>query len=158
MKESVSAAIQLVKAQASMKPMTENEIIDLVSSLSFKIDNIGSEEIPQVASIEPKKSIKESSVQCIECGQTFKVLTKKHLATHGLTPREYRVKWGLKPKQPLAAKSVSRARRNKMQEMRLWEKIGQRKVGQQVGQQNSPKAIKKTPKVVEIKAQEVEQV
>lgn len=37
-------------------------------------------------------------------------LTTKHLSNHGLSPREYKTKWGLSLKQPLSAKSLTKAR------------------------------------------------
>ena len=72
--------------------------------------------------VDPKKAIREKSVICLECGKKFKVLTKKHLATHGLTPAEYKDKWGFKKTQALVDKSLARARKNKMQEMQLWKR------------------------------------
>ena len=78
--------------------------------------------------MDPSKAVKESSVVCLECGKSFKVLTKKHLSAHGLTPEEYRSKYGYKKGAPLAAKSLQRERRKKMKDMRLWER--RRKVAQ----------------------------
>jgi predicted transcriptional regulator len=72
--------------------------------------------------MDPKKAIREKSITCMECGKTFKVLTKRHLLTHGLTPKEYKEKWGYKKDTSLVAKSLARDRRKKMQDMRLWEK------------------------------------
>ncbi len=46
----------------------------------------------------------------------------RQLKTHGLTAKEYKAKWGLKKTTSLAAKSLVRMRRKKMQEMRLWER------------------------------------
>ena len=73
-------------------------------------------------SITPEESIGENSITCLECGQEFRTLGKKHLAKHGLTPAEYRKKWGLPRKQSLAAKYLSRERSKRMRETTLWEK------------------------------------
>ena len=69
-----------------------------------------------------KRSIKEKSIVCLECGKTFKVITKKHLILHGLDAVSYRAKWGLKKGTPLTCKELQRARRQKMKDMKLWEK------------------------------------
>ena len=74
--------------------------------------------------MDPKKAVKEKSITCLECAKTFKVITKKHLATHGLTPESYKAKHGFKKTMPLVCKSLQRERRKKMQDMRLWEKKG----------------------------------
>ena len=129
MEEYVKEALEIVKAQAQVRTMTEDEIASMVKSLSESIKAmaeggeagtapVGTQEPP----VDPKKSIREQSEICLECGKKFKVLTKRHLATHGLTPEEYREKWGFKKKQPLVAKSLARQRKKKMQEMQLWKR------------------------------------
>ena len=72
--------------------------------------------------MDPKKSIKEASITCLECGKSFKVITRKHLASHGLAPEESRAKYGFKKTQALACKSLARERRAKMKDMKLWER------------------------------------
>jgi len=132
MDEFIKQALEIVKAQAGVRPMTEEEMMSMVTKLAMNLRGVaengaaaeaGTEASPEV-NIDPKKAIKEKSVTCLECGKTFKVLTKKHLATHGLTPEEYREKYGYKKGPPLIAKSLSKARRKKMQEMQLWTKKG----------------------------------
>ena len=76
--------------------------------------------------MDPKKAIKEKSVTCLECGKSFKVITKKHLTTHDLTTEEYREKYGYKKGTALIAKALSKARKKKMQEMQLWTKKGKK--------------------------------
>ena len=68
----------------------------------------------------PKKSITVNTVTCLICGKAGKVLTKSHLAKHGMTPAEYRETFGIKKGTPLIAKALIKARREKMQEMKLW--------------------------------------
>jgi predicted transcriptional regulator len=123
MEEYLVQAIEIVKSQASVRTMTEEEITSMVHSLSNKIRNIAEGEASPVAqepAVDPKKAIREKSVICLECGKSFKVLTKKHLASHGLTPEEYKAKWGYKKGTSLVAKSLARERRKKMKDMKLW--------------------------------------
>ena len=58
----------------------------------------------------------------MECGKTFKILTRKHIASHTLDAAAYREKWGLKKDTPLVCKGLQRERRKKMKDMKLWEK------------------------------------
>jgi len=60
--------------------------------------------------IDPKKSIQKNKIVCIECGQEFKMLSPKHLTSHGLNSKEYRKKHGLSSRQPLCAKALSEKR------------------------------------------------
>lgn len=126
-------AFDLVKAQASVRVMSEDEIFNTVISLAERFEKHinGSVEIPAdaeesceapVAACDPKRSIKEKSIVCCECGKVFKVLTKRHLELHGLDPVSYRAKWGLKKGTPLTCKELQKQRRAKMKEMKLWEK------------------------------------
>ena len=59
--------------------------------------------------MDPKRSIQKNKIVCLECGQSFKMLTK-HLKSHGMTPKEYRQKYGFSSTQSLCAKSLSEER------------------------------------------------
>lgn len=119
-------ALEIVKAQASVRTMTEEEITTMVKKLSEGIraisENCGEEE--ETDAIDAKKAIKEKTITCVICGKAFKLLTKKHLGSHGLTADEYRERCGYKKGTPLVCKSLQRERRKKMQDMRLWERRG----------------------------------
>ncbi|BCS86943.1 MucR family transcriptional regulator [Pseudodesulfovibrio sediminis] len=128
MEDYLKEALEIVKAQASVRTMTEDEITSMVQKLATGIKAIA-EGAPVAAeestAVDPQKAIREKSILCCVCGKSFKVITKKHLASHGLTPEEYREKYGYKKKLPLVCKSLQRARRKKMKEMKLWTKRGQ---------------------------------
>lgn len=59
---------------------------------------------------------------CLECGQKFKMITKRHLRIHNLTPEEYKEKWGFRKNSSLACKSLQRMRRQKMKDMHIWDR------------------------------------
>ena len=127
--EAIQAALESVKAQASVRAMTAEEINGMVQNVAAGImqaagagGNEAAHEEGQGSSMDPKKSIRESSITCLECGKSFKVITRKHLLTHGLTPDEYRAKYGMKKGMALIAKGLQRERRKKMKDMKLWER------------------------------------
>ncbi|MCH5277292.1 MAG: MucR family transcriptional regulator [Desulfovibrionaceae bacterium] len=126
MDDYLKEALEIVKAQASVRVMTEDEITTLVRRLSVGLKSIAENETGEDALPEgiasPRKSIKEKSIVCMECGKTFKILTRRHLSSHGLDPAAYREKWGLKKDTPLVSKGLQRERRKKMKDMKLWEK------------------------------------
>ena len=132
MEEYVQEALEIAKAQASVRNMTEDEISSMIATVAKKVKEISDatgqqeqeqqEQEHQEPAVDPKKSVKEKSVVCLECGKTFKVLSKKHLEKHGLTPQQYKEKWGFKKNQALIAKALARERRKKMQEMQLWKR------------------------------------
>jgi predicted transcriptional regulator len=127
MDEHLKEALGIVRAQAGHRAMTEEEITSMVKKLSASIQAIcegGDSAIATEPATDPKKAIKEKSVTCLVCGKVFKLITKRHLATHGLTPEEYLEKFGYKKGTALVSRALQKARKRKMQEMKLWERRG----------------------------------
>ena len=124
MDDYLKEALEIVKAQAKVRTMTEEEIISMVQKLSEGIRDVcqGTQPVEELQPVPVRKSIKEQSIVCLECGKSFKILTKKHLASHGLDPDAYREKWGIKRQLPLVCKTLQRERRKKMKAMKLWER------------------------------------
>lgn len=126
MEDYLKQALDIVKAQAAVRNMTEEEINSMITTVAKGIQTVmsetGEDTEQDEPAVDPKKSIREKSIVCLECGKQFKVITKKHLAKHDLTADQYKEKWGLKKNTSLVAKSLARERRKKMQDMQLWKK------------------------------------
>jgi len=129
MDDFLKEALEIVKAQASVRTMTEEDITSMVRRLADNIRDIveetalpGNGDASLKASVDPKKAIRERSIICLESGKAFKILTRKHLSKFGLTPEAYREKWGYPKNTPLVCKELQRERRKKMKGMKLWEK------------------------------------
>ena len=124
MDDYLKQAIELVMAQSSVRIMQEEEIVAMIRALSVSLKNLGEgeTEAEEEDAPSPARSIREKSITCLECGKSFKLITRKHLAQHGLDADTYRRKWGLKSGVPLVCKSIQRVRRKKMKDMKLWEK------------------------------------
>ncbi len=125
--EILQMAMDIARAQVSVRPMSATEVASYISELTEALDAcLHPGEKPRTASpaaaAAPKNSIGENYVTCLECGKKFKVISSRHLMTHGLTAETYKEKWGIKKGTSLAAKSLVRLRRRKMQDMRLWER------------------------------------
>ncbi len=127
MKKLLDIAAEIVQAQASVGMMSaeliEQSLIKTFSTLQRMqraeekgvfLDTGAAEEAmaeeAQVAKIEPRESIQDDKIVCLECGTEMRQLTTKHLSAHDLTPREYKQKWGFSLKQPLSARSLTKAR------------------------------------------------
>ncbi len=129
MDDYLKAALELAQAQAHVRPMTEDEIASMVASLRKKLilleDSIQETGLQETDASSPAKpatrSIREKSIICLVCGESFKVITKKHLAKHGLDAASYRERFGLPKGKPLACKALVAARKKKMEEMELWK-------------------------------------
>ena len=79
------------------------------------------EEVPK--KVDPKQSIQEDKIICLECSAEMRQLTIKHLSSHGLSVREYKKKYGFPLKQSLSAKSLSKARSRAAKKRGLPEKL-----------------------------------
>jgi predicted transcriptional regulator len=78
-------------------------------------------ETPQ-APVDWRKSITRHTVTCLECGQTFKQLSVRHLRRHNLDARSYRTKYGIPRTQPLAARETTARQRQIAAELKPWER------------------------------------
>ena len=57
-----------------------------------------------------RRSVTDDHIVCLEDGKKLKML-KRHLMTdHGMTPEDYRARWGLKPDYPMVAPTYSAQR------------------------------------------------
>lgn len=116
----VEMAADIVQAQSASKSMSQEEISSALQntyrtlmSLQVNEQSCTGEDLAKESTapdITPEKSIQKNKIICLECGQEFKMLSPKHLASHDLNGREYRKKHGLKLRQPLCAKALSTAR------------------------------------------------
>ena len=115
----VQMTAEIVKSQMTSKQMSTDEIntslIETFQALKSLQDAeagemLESETEVTASVIDPKKSIQKNKIVCIECGQEFKMLSPKHLTSHGLNSKEYRKKHGLSSRQPLCAKALSEKR------------------------------------------------
>ena len=127
MDDYLKEALEITRAQAGVRVMSEEEIAAFIQKVAQGIRSVAEGETPVELdsgemALEARKSVKEKSVTCLECGKSFKILTKRHLATHGLSTEEYLEKWGFKKGTPLACKALQRERRKKMNDMKLWER------------------------------------
>jgi predicted transcriptional regulator len=84
----------------------------------------GAVETPERLSTPPnwKKSITKHVVTCLICGATKKQLSVRHLRTHGLDTRSYRLRFRIPLNQSLAARKVTAKRKELAQKLRPWEK------------------------------------
>jgi len=109
----ICAYVSNNSAQASDLPRMIEDIHAAFSSHTReKVVEVVAEE-PLKPAVNPKKSVHDDFIICLEDGKQFKSL-KRHLATHfNLSPEEYREKWNLPQDYPMVAPSYA-AKRSKL--------------------------------------------
>jgi predicted transcriptional regulator len=82
---------------------------------------------PLKPAVPIKRSVTPEYIVCLEDGQKFKSL-KRHLRTrYGVTPEQYREKWGLPPDYPMVAPKYAEARSQLAKQMGLGQQRRRRK-------------------------------
>ena len=144
-------ASEIVAAQASHAVMGADEMVAALKKTFDALKNIKTIEEggPEADAppVEPRKSIQRNYIINLEDGKKYKQLTTRTLAKFGLTPAEYRKKWGFSTRQPLAAKALSAKRRKTAKALGLGEKLQKaRKAKAAAAAKAKAKAAKAKPK------------
>ena len=118
----LSLTTEIVTAQLSSSSFAGSEIPGLIQSVYDTLAALagGQASTPQVftPAVPVKRSVTADYIVCLEDGKKLKML-KRHLMTaYGMTPEEYRAKWGLKPDYPMVAPNYAAKRQE------LAKKIG----------------------------------
>lgn len=125
----IELTADVVAAYVSNNPVPAGELPSLIADVHAALGRVGGSAEPAPAdkpkpAVNPKKSVQEDYIICLEDGKKFKSL-KRHLMTHyGMTPEQYREKWGLAPDYPMVAPSYSAARSQLAKKMGLGRKRG----------------------------------
>ena len=110
----VGLTADIVSAYVSQNPLPVAGLPDLIASIHSSLTGLNQPNVPepsqQEPAVNPKRSVTPDYIICLEDGKKFKSL-KRHLAVHyGLSPNEYREKWGLKPDYPMVAPAYAAQR------------------------------------------------
>jgi predicted transcriptional regulator len=114
-KSLVEMSADIIAAQARHTAIPADEIAESLRTIFLTLQDIqgqGDGAVDEEAvSRDPQSSIQRNQVICLECSKAFKLLSNRHLALHGLTPRAYKHKHGIRMTQALSARSLSTRRR-----------------------------------------------
>jgi predicted transcriptional regulator len=127
-----SIVADIVSAYVSNNSVPVADLPTLISDVNaalLRLTAVGTE--PSAEPLKPAVSIKRSlhsdHIVCLEEGLKFKSLRRHLLTHHGMSPDEYRAKWGLPSDYPMVAPDYSDARSALAKKMGLGRKKGQMK-------------------------------
>jgi predicted transcriptional regulator len=127
----IELTAEIVSAYVSNNSLASGDLSNLISNVHAALNrsagsNFEPEPEMQKPAIPIRKSITPDYIVCLEDGKRFKSL-KRHLRTHyGLSPEEYREKWGLPSDYPMVAPNYAQARSSLAKQMGLGQKRAQR--------------------------------
>lgn len=120
----VRMTAQIAAAYVSANTIPQQDIPALIRTVHATLRDLAGaphvtpDQAPAPA-VSIKKSVTADHIICLEDGKKFKSL-KRHLRTrYGMTPDEYRAKWGLPHDYPMVAPNYARERSSLAKRMGL---------------------------------------
>ena len=110
----VKLAADIASAYVSFNTVASSELPVLLRTIHGSLDSLNHGESQATEDLQPAVSVRRSIQNdypiCLEDGKKLKML-KRYLRTrYGLSPDEYRKKWGLPPEYPMVAPNYSSQR------------------------------------------------
>ncbi len=109
----VSLASKILRAFVSKNAVNVADLPRLIGDVHSALASLGNVAVQSVAELVPavsiKKSISPDFLICLDDGKKFKSM-KRHIRNLGMTPDQYRSKWGLPGDYPMVAPNYAAVR------------------------------------------------
>jgi predicted transcriptional regulator len=124
--ELLALTAEIVAAHVGNNAVGGAEVAGLIQSVFDTLERLASDEpaapAEQTPAVPIRRSVTDDHILCLEDGKKLKML-KRHLMTdHGLTPEQYRAKWGLRADYPMVAPNYSVQRQTLAKQIGLGRK------------------------------------
>ncbi|MGU3537411.1 MucR family transcriptional regulator [Methylobacterium sp. A54F] len=102
----------VVSAYVSKNSLPLSELPSILAQVHSSLISLGARQegaepgLQKATAAQIKKSVTPDALISFEDGKPYRTL-RRHLNNRGLTPEEYRIKWGLAPDYPMTAASYS---------------------------------------------------
>ena len=104
---------EVVSAQLANNKTASSDVGSLIQSVYKALDELRTNgtpaELPKPA-VPVKRSVTPDYIVCLEDGKQLKMLKRYLRNTHGMTPEEYRKRWGLPADYPMVAPKYAEKR------------------------------------------------
>jgi predicted transcriptional regulator len=127
----ITLTADIVSAHVSNNDVRVTDVPALIAAVHEALSNLGTpvqaEDVLPEPAVSVRASVKRDHLVCLEDGKKMKML-KRHLMTeHGMTPEEYRARWGLAADYPMVAPDYAETRRDLAVRIGLGRKPGQKR-------------------------------
>ncbi|WP_081631096.1 Ros/MucR family transcriptional regulator [Aureimonas ureilytica] len=128
--EVLEQTAEIISAYVSGNHVSREDLVKLIGDVFTTLSAVGKEPVQAAVSDQPltpavsiRKSVTPDYLICLEDGKPFKSL-RRHLQTKfGLSPEEYRAKWGLPSDYPMVAANYAARRSELAKSIGLGRKI-----------------------------------
>ena len=124
-------SVEIVSAYVSNNPIAATQVPDVISTVYGALNSINGQTVSESAeaqkpAVSVRRSINPDHIVCLEDGKKLKML-KRHLrAAYGMSPDEYRAKWGLPSDYPMVAPNYALQRSAFAKQIGLGRKKGEK--------------------------------
>jgi len=104
---------QIVSAHLSNNSVAISDVaklIECVHSSLASVEHGGAEPPRPDPAVAPGKSVTNDYIVCLEDGTKHKMLKRHLMSAFGMTPEQYRQRWGLAKDYPMVAPNYSKVR------------------------------------------------
>ena len=105
---------KVVTAYVGNNTLADIQITDVIQSVYDSLEGLSNgtpvSKVKQKPAVPIKRSITPDYIVCLEDGKQLKMLKRYLRTTHGMTPDEYRSKWGLPTDYPMVAPNYAKKR------------------------------------------------
>lgn len=109
----IEMTTSIVSAYVSRNGVSDDDLPRIIRSVYEGLNTASKPVVVEevlIPAVPVKKSVTTDYIVCLEDGKKFKTL-KRHLKTaYGMTPDDYRAKWGLPKEYPMTSPSYARRR------------------------------------------------
>ena len=112
--ELLALTAEIVAAHVGNNAVAGADVSGLIQSVFDTLRGLAMDEPAASVELTPavpiRRSVSDDHIVCLEDGKKLKMLKRHLMSEHGLTPEEYRAKWGLRPDYPMVAPNYSAQR------------------------------------------------
>jgi predicted transcriptional regulator len=127
----VALTADIVAAHVSNNSVAISDIPTLIANVHTALTALvagpaAAEPVKLEPAVPIRSSIKPDYIVCLEDGKKLKMLKRHLMTSYGMTPVEYRAKWGLPADYPMVAPAYASQRRDLAMKIGLGRKPGAR--------------------------------
>jgi len=124
-------SVEIVSAYVSNNSIAATQVPDVINTVYGALNSINGQAVfksseSQTPAVSVRRSVNSDYIVCLEDGKKLKML-KRHLrAAYGMSPDEYRAKWGLPSDYPMVAPNYALQRSAFAKKIGLGRKKGEK--------------------------------
>lgn len=127
----ITLTADIVAAHVSNNNVAVSDLPILIANVHnalARLDKTAETEAPkQEPAVSIRSSVKPDYIVCLEDGKKLKMLRRHLMTTYGMTPDDYRAKWGLPKDYPMVAPNYAQMRAELAKQIGLGHRGGGRK-------------------------------